>query len=66
MVFEKVTLSRAKRKGSSDEVVKIGFLNIATNQWITINDQGIVTLQVKFQKFSDYDSAFSIEFWLFV
>ena len=44
MVFEKVTLSVDQK--ADQKVVKIGFLNIATNHWITVNDQGIVTLQV--------------------
>ena len=44
MVFEKVTLSVDQK--ADQKVVKIGFLNIATNHWITVNEQGIVTLQV--------------------
>ena len=43
-MFEKVTLSLDQK--ADQKVVKIGFLNIATNHWITVNDQGIVTLQV--------------------
>lgn len=44
MVFEKVTLGEEERK--EKKVVKIGFLNVATNHWIVVNEQGVVTLQV--------------------
>lgn len=43
-MFEKVTLGEEERK--EKKVVKIGFLNVATNHWIVVNDQGVVTLQV--------------------
>ena len=68
MVFEKVTLSVDQK--ADQKVVKIGFLNIATNHWITVNEQGIVTLQVNlynnswfWKTFFDSGRAYVLKTW---
>ena len=67
MVFEKVTLSVDQK--ADQKVVKIGFLNIATNHWITVNEQGIVTLQVNLynnsilKTFFDSGRAYVLKTW---
>ena len=45
MVFEMVTLGEHTFNQGADPVVKIGFRNVATDTWVTV-DNDTVTLQV--------------------
>ena len=58
VVFEMVTLGEHTFNQGADPVVKIGFRNVATDTWVTV-DNDTVTLQVlyKFYYYTQYTTT---------
>ena len=56
VVFEMVTLGEHTFNQGADPVVKIGFRNVATDTWVTV-DNDTVTLQVLYSYHTTYHTS---------